>query len=80
MAKTLYDFGQTIMKIRDAVNSIEIKGRQNSTYVVYINHQCDELIGDINEIVRKADSSTHESTINEEMDGDLNEQDSESTE
>ncbi len=78
--KTLYDFGQSITKIREAVNSMEIKGRQNSAYVVYVNHACDELIEDINEIVRKADASTQEPTMDEETDGDLNEQNSGPTE
>lgn len=76
MAKTLYDFGQAIAKIREAVNSMEIKGRQNSAYVVFVNHQCDELIEDLNEIVRNADTSAQEPTPNEETDGDLNEQNS----
>lgn len=76
MAKTLYDFGQSISKIREAVNSMEIKGRQNSAYVVFVNHQCDELIEDINEIARNAETPAQEPTMNEETDGDLNEQNS----
>ena len=80
MAKTLYDFGQSITKIREAVNSLEIKGRQNSAYVVFVNHQCDELISDINEIARNADTTARKSTTNGETDGELNEQNSGSTE
>lgn len=76
MAKTIYDFGQSISKIREAVNSMEIKGRQNSAYVVFVNHQCDELIADINEIARNADTPAQDPTMNEETDGDLNEQNS----
>lgn len=76
MAKSLYDFGQGISKIREAVNSMEIKGRQNSAYVVFVNHQCDELIEDINEIARNADTPAQDPTMNEETDGDLNEQNS----
>lgn len=76
MAKSLYDFGQGISKIREAVNSMEIKGRQNSTYVVFVNHQCDELIEDLNEIVRNANATAQDPTMNEETDGDLNEQNS----
>ena len=76
MGKTLFDFGQAITKIREAVNFMEIKGRQNASYVVYVNRQCDELIEDLNQIVKEAETPAQEPTMNEETDGDLNEQNS----
>lgn len=76
MPKSLYDFGQSIIRIREAANSMEIKGRQNASFVVYINNKCDELIEEINEIARDAEKPAPESTSSEETDGDLNEQNS----
>ena len=32
---TLYDFGIEVAKIREAINSLEIKGEQNASLVVY---------------------------------------------
>lgn len=74
--KSLYDFGRTIVQIREAANSIEIKGRDNSAYIVFINNKCDELIESFDEIARRAEKTTPKSNINEETGGDLNEQNS----
>lgn len=76
MAKTLYEFGQKVIQIREAINSIETKGRQNASFILFAANSCDELIGDINKIVRNAEKSAPESVANKRTDGDLNEQDS----
>lgn len=76
MARFLHDFIQSIMQIQEAANSIEIRGRQNSAYIVFINKKCDEMIGNFNDIIRNADKPTPEPVISEETDGDEDEQNS----
>ena len=76
MAKSLYEFGKTIIQIREAIDSIEVKGRKNASFIVYASNNCDDLIEEINEITRNAENAAPEPTINEETDGDLNERDS----
>lgn len=47
--KTLYDFGLEVAKIREAVNSLEVKGEENASLIVYINQKCNGIISAINE-------------------------------
>ena len=49
--KTLYDLGMEITKIREAANSLEVKGEQNASLVIYIFRKCNEIIEEINVIV-----------------------------
>lgn len=46
---TLYELGQEAVKIREAVNSIEVKGRQNAALIVYCCEKCDNIVKAINE-------------------------------
>lgn len=71
MARGLYDFAQDIVKIREAVNSIEVRGSANSAYIVFISDKCDELVRDIKEAVRE---------IGEREEAAANEQDREPAE
>lgn len=52
--KTLYDLGMEVMKIREAINSLEVKGKQNASLIVYAFGKCDEIIEAINEISKEA--------------------------
>ncbi len=47
---TLYEFGTEIMKIREAIDNITVKGRDNASYVVYAHDRCSALIKEINRI------------------------------
>ena len=51
--KTLLDFGNEIIDIRDAVNQLEVRGRKNAAIVVFIHDKCNELVEVINEIVNQ---------------------------
>lgn len=51
--ETLLDFGQEILKIREAIDSIEVKGKTNASYLVYAYDKCNEIIQAINQIVEK---------------------------
>lgn len=53
--KTLYDLGVEVTKIREAVNSLEVKGEQNASLVVYAIHKCNEIIDVINAVVNQPD-------------------------
>lgn len=51
--KTLLDFGLEVAKIREAVNSLEVKGEENAALIVYAVQKCNEIINTINEISNK---------------------------
>lgn len=51
---TLYDFGIEVAKIREAINSLEIKGEQNASLVVYAIGRCNYLIQQINDTAKEA--------------------------
>lgn len=51
--QTLLDFGQEVAKIREAVNSLEVKGEANATLIVFAVHKCNDIIAAINDIVQK---------------------------
>lgn len=53
--KTLYDLGIEVTKIREAINSLEIKGEQNASLIVYATHKCNDIIEAINAIVNQSD-------------------------
>ena len=48
--QTLYDFGLEIQKIREAIDSVEVKGVKNASLIVYAYDRCNDLIQTINEI------------------------------
>jgi hypothetical protein len=55
--KTLMDLGQEIIKIREAINSVEIRGvdqiRKNAPYLTYTYDKCNSLIQTINQIAEE---------------------------
>lgn len=48
--KTLYDFGLEVQKIREAINSLEVKGAQNASLVLFAYKKCNEIIQEINKL------------------------------
>lgn len=74
--QSLYDIGKTIIQIREAANSLEVKGQQNAAYIVFIHGKCNDLIETINEISRKANNPDPKADAEKETDGDVNECDS----
>ena len=49
--QTLYDFGMEVQKIREAIDSIEVKGAKNASFVVYAYNKCNDIINAINQII-----------------------------
>ena len=71
--KTLYDFGLEVSKIREATNSLEVKGEQNASLIVYIVQKCNSIVEAINEISKTAsDQETEISNEGGECDGEQN--------
>ena len=50
---TLMDLGNEIVKIREAVDSVEVKGRQNAAALVFAYDKCNSLISSINEAMQQ---------------------------
>jgi hypothetical protein len=51
--QTLYDFGMEVQKIREAINSLTVKGSENASYVVYAYNKCNDIIKAINEVIER---------------------------
>lgn len=62
---TLLDFGLEVTKIREAVNSLEVKGETNASLIVYTIQKCNDLIAAINEVVKNQNESK-EAEVNEQ--------------
>lgn len=75
--KTLYDFGLEVSKIREATNSLEVKGEQNASLIVYIVQKCNDIIQAINEASKAAieqESTAENQNGSEEGDSDGHQQ------
>lgn len=68
--ETLYDLGIAVTKIREAINQLEVKGKQNASLVVYAFNKCDEIIEAINSISRKTMESSQNGEAGDENVGD----------
>lgn len=62
---TLLDFGLEVTKIREAVNSLEVKGETNASLIVYTIQKCNDLIAAINDVVKNQNESK-EAEVNEQ--------------
>lgn len=51
--QTFADIINEIVKIREAIDGIEVKGNQNSALVCYAYSKCNELINALNETAKK---------------------------
>lgn len=51
---TLMDLGQEVLKIREAIDSVELKGidqiKKNASYLAYAYDKCNSIIQSINQI------------------------------
>lgn len=79
--QTLYDFGLEVQNIREAADSIEVKGNKNASLVVYIYNKCNDIIQAINDLIEQQrnppSGQNGEETIEteakpEEEEGDVN--------
>lgn len=57
---TLYDLGQKIVAIREALDSLEVRGIRNASIIVKATTDCNEIIQMINDSTKKEDSTSDE--------------------
>lgn len=57
----LYELGQEVIKIREAVDSMTVKGKTNAALVVYCFDKCNAIINAINEAAASPPAQTEES-------------------
>lgn len=57
---TLYDFGMEVQKIREAINSITVKGADNASYIVYAVNKCNDIIKTINSVIEQQEQNPPE--------------------
>lgn len=68
--QTLYDFGLEVAKIREAINSLEVKGAENAAIIVYAIEKCNGLIAAINDLGKSNQSDNNQNGSEEgEIDG-----------
>lgn len=72
--KTLYDFGIEVQNIREAIDSLEVKGAKNASYVVYAYNKCNDIIQAINDVISQQvppdDGQNGEDTIKVHLETD----------
>lgn len=68
--RTLYDFGMEVQKIREAINSITVKGADNASYVVYAVNKCNDVIKAINAVIEQQEQKPLESQNGENVPSD----------
>ena len=76
---TLMDLGQEVLKIREAIDSVEIKGvdqiKKNASYLTYAYDKCNAIIQAINQIAenqRQLQKSQNEVEEGRVIDGEQN--------
>lgn len=68
---TLQDLRLDIMKIREAVGELTVKGPNNASLIVYVDRKCNDLIQAINEAAQKlANPSDSQNGIDDAPAGD----------
>lgn len=48
---TLNELIKNLEEAKEAINSIEVKGRQNAIYVVYANDKCENMIKSLKDFI-----------------------------
>ena len=60
---TLQDIINELAKIRDVTDQIEVRGKQNATYLCYVYDKCNELIGRLDEAAREIQNENQAEAI-----------------
>lgn len=55
--RTLGEFGKAIEQIREATESVEVRGRANRAYMDLIYEKCNEMIRALNAIAAEAEET-----------------------
>lgn len=65
---SLYDLGIEVMKIRESINSIEVKGETNAALIVSATNRCNSIIEAINALVKRVKSDGEGDSDGEQSD------------
>lgn len=52
--KTLFDLGQAVIEIREAIDQLRISDARNAAIIVYCNSKCNEIVNAVNEAAKSA--------------------------
>ncbi len=62
---TLMDLGNEVMKIREALNELEVKGKRNASILVFADETCNKIVNMINDAAKQAQNGSEEGTVQE---------------
>ncbi len=71
--QTLYEFGMEVTRIREAIDSIEVRGHKNASLVDYAYNKCNDIIAAINNVVQQKNQNGEEGDMNGEQDSAITE-------
>ena len=79
--QTLYEFGMEVTRVREAIDSIEVRGHEERFALVeYAFNKCNDIIAAINSVVQQQNQNGEEGARDLAEEGDMNgEQDSAAT-
>lgn len=66
--QTLYEFGMEVARVREAIDSIEVRGHENASLVEYAFNKCNDIIAAINSVVQQQNQNGEEGDMNGEQD------------
>ena len=58
--QTLYEFGMEVARVREAIDSIEVRGHENASLVEYAFNKCNDIIAAINSVVQQQNQNGEE--------------------
>lgn len=64
--QTFADIINEIVKIREAIDGIEVKGNQNTALVCYAYGRCNELIDALNETAKQIQAQQNQNESNDQ--------------
>ena len=70
--QTLYEFGMEVTRVREAIDSIEVRGHENASLVEYAFNKCNDIIAAINSVVQQQNQNGEEGARDLAEEGDMN--------
>lgn len=59
---TLLDIINEIINVRDAIDQVEVKGRNNQAFLVYAYDHCNQLVSDLNDAAKEIQNESSANT------------------
>ena len=70
--QTLYEFGMEVARVREAIDSIEVRGHENASLVEYAFNKCNDIIAAINSVVQQQNQNGEEGARDPAEEGGMN--------